>query len=72
MNTLITTILPHHLRVEFVNGDKTGFENFNMFVYDGDLPVGGEKVFNHSGLWNGTGDFKLSFTGVIQVSLLVF
>ena len=61
-----------HLRVEFVNGDKTGFENFNMFVYDGDLPVGGEKVFNHSGLWNGTGDFKLSFTGVIQVSLLVF
>ena len=32
----------------------------------------GEKVFNHSGLWNGTGDFKLSFTGVIQVSLLVF
>lgn len=61
-----------HLRVEFVNGDKTGFENFNMFAYDGDLPVGGEKVFNHSGLWNGTGDFKLSFTGVIQVSLLVF
>lgn len=43
-----------------------------MFAYDGDLPAGGEKVFNHSGLWNGTGDFKLSFTGVIQVSLLVF
>ena len=61
-----------HLRIEFVNGNKAGFENFNMFAYDGDLPAGGEKVFNHSGLWNGTGDFKLSFTGVIQVSLLVF
>lgn len=61
-----------HLRIEFVNGNKAGFENFNMFAYDGDLPVGGEKVLNHSGLWNGTGDFKLSFTGVIQVSLLVF
>lgn len=61
-----------HLRIEFVNGNKAGFENFNMFAYDGDLLAGGEKVFNHSGLWNGTGDFKLSFTGVIQVSLLVF
>ena len=61
-----------HLHIEFVNADKMGFENFTMFAYDGDLPVGGEKAFNHSGLWNGTGDFKLSFTGVIQVSLLVF
>lgn len=61
-----------HLRIEFVNSNKNGYENFNMFAYDGDLPVSGEKVFNHSGLWNGTGDFKLSFTGVIQVSLLVF
>lgn len=61
-----------HLRIEFVNTNKNGYENFNMFAYDGDLSVGGEKVFNHSGLWNGTGDFKLSFTGVIQVSLLVF
>ena len=61
-----------HLRIEFVNSNKNGYENFNMFAYDGDLPVGGEKVFNHSGLWNGTGDFKLSFTGIIQVSLLVF
>ena len=32
-----------HLRIEFVNGNKAGFENFNMFAYDGDLPVGGEK-----------------------------
>ena len=60
------------LHIEFVNADKAGFENFNIFSYDGDFTAGGEKVFNHSGLWNGTGDFKLSFTGVIQISLLVF
>ena len=61
------------LRIGFVDADKSGFENFNMFTYDGELPVsGGEKVFNLEGLWNGTGDFKLSFTGIIQISLLVF
>lgn len=61
------------LRIDFVDADKSGFENFNMFTYDGELPVsGGEKVFNLEGLWNGTGDFKLSFTGIIQISLLVF
>lgn len=61
------------LRIDFVDADNSGFENFNMFTYDGELPVsGGEKVFNLEGLWNGTGDFKLSFTGIIQISLLVF
>lgn len=60
------------LKIEFVNADKTGFENFNMFGHEEDLPVGGEKIFTLDGLWNGTGDFKLSFTGVIYISLLVF
>ena len=60
------------LKIEFVNADKTGFENFNMFGHEEDLPVGGEKMFTLDGLWNGTGDFKLSFTGVIYISLLVF
>ncbi len=46
------------LKIEFVNGDKTGFENFNMFGYDSDLPVGGEKMFTLDGLWNGTGDLQ--------------
>ena len=59
------------LKIEFVNADKTGFENFNMFGHEEDLPVGGEKMFTLDGLWNGTGDFKLSFTGVIYISLLV-
>lgn len=60
------------LKIEFVGADKTGFENFNMFGHEEDLPVGGEKMFTLDGLWNGTGDFKLSFTGIIYVSLLVF
>ena len=60
------------LKVEFVGADKTGFENFNMFGHEEELPVGGEKIFTLDGLWNGTGDFKLSFTGVIYISLLVF
>lgn len=60
------------LKIEFVGADKTGFENFNLFGHEEDLPVGGEKMFTLDGLWNGTGDFKLSFTGVIYISLLVF
>ncbi len=55
-----------------MGADKTGFENFNLFGHEEDLPVGGEKMFTLDGLWNGTGDFKLSFTGVIYISLLVF
>ena len=60
------------LKIEFVGADKTGFENFNLFGHEEDLPVGGDKMFTLDGLWNGTGDFKLSFTGVIYISLLVF
>jgi hypothetical protein len=60
------------LRIDFENADKTGFENFNMFTYDGELEVtDGYQIFNHSGLWNGTGDFKLSFTGEIYLYMLV-
>ncbi len=61
------------LKIEFVNADKTGFEDFAMFGYEEELPVSNtERMFTLDGLWNGTGDFKLSFTGVIYISLLVF
>ena len=60
------------LKIEFVGADKTGFENFTMFGHEEDLPVGGEKMFTLDGLWTGSRDFKLSFTGVIYISLLVF
>lgn len=60
------------LTIGFEGLDKTGFENFNEFSYDGELGVtDGYQVFNHSGLWNGTGDFKLSFTGEIYLYMLV-
>lgn len=60
------------LTIKFDGLDKTGFENFNEFTYDGEMGVtDGYQVFNHSGLWNGTGDFKLSFTGEIYLYMLV-
>ena len=60
------------LTIKFDGLDKAGFENFNEFSYDGELGVtDGYQVFNHSGLWNGTGDFKLAFTGEIYLYMLV-
>lgn len=60
------------MNIKFEGLDKTGFENFNEFSYDGELDVtDGYQIFNHSGLWNGTGDFKLSFTGEIYLYMLV-
>ncbi|MDL2243530.1 hypothetical protein LJB84_01655, partial [Bacteroidales bacterium OttesenSCG-928-J19] len=60
------------LQVDFENANKTGFENFNMFAIDEEIAVtDGYVTFNHSGLWNGTGDFKLSFTGDIYLYMLI-
>ncbi len=60
------------LKVGFENVDKTGFENFNSFEYATDLnPTDGYQQFTCDGLWNGTGDFKLSFTGEIYLYMLV-
>lgn len=61
------------LRIEFSDADKSGFENFNMFAYDGELEkTDGFRLFYLDGLWNGTGNFTLSFSGEIHVSLLAF
>lgn len=60
------------LKVAFENVDKTGFANFNSFEVEEVLPVSdGYKQYTCSGLWNGTGDFKLSFTGDIYLYMLV-
>ena len=60
------------LNIEFENVDKTGFENFNSFEYTTGLsPTEGYLQFSCDGLWNGTGDFKLSFTGEIYLYMLV-
>ncbi len=60
------------LNIEFENVDKTGFENFNSFECTTGLsPTDGYMEFSCDGLWNGTGDFKLSFTGEIYLYMLV-
>lgn len=60
------------LKVEFENVDKSGFANFNSFSVEEDLAVtDGYRQYTCSGLWNGTGDFCLSFTGDIYLYMLV-
>lgn len=60
------------LKVEFENVDKTGFANFNSFLVEEEIDVtDGYKQYNCNGLWNGTGDFRLSFTGDIYLYMLV-
>lgn len=63
---------PGTLKVEFENVDKTGFANFNsMYVEEELAATDGYKQYTCSGLWNGTGDFCLSFTGDIYLYMLV-
>lgn len=60
------------LTVEFENVDKTGFENFNSMHVEEDIAkTEGYKQYSCNGLWNGTGDFKLSFTGDIYLYMLI-
>ena len=63
---------PGTLKVEFENVDKAGFANFNsMYVEEELAATDGYKQYTCSGLWNGTGDFCLSFTGDIYLYMLV-
>lgn len=60
------------LKARFENVDKTGFENFNSMEVEEDLTVtDGYKQYTCNGLWNGTGDFTLSFTGDIYLYMLI-
>ncbi|MCY6362145.1 hypothetical protein OXV74_30085, partial [Bacteroides thetaiotaomicron] len=60
------------LRVQFLDVDKTGFANFNSLEVEEELSAtDGYVQYTCSGLWNGTGDFKLSFTGDIYLYMLV-
>jgi hypothetical protein len=60
------------LKVSFENVDKTGFENFDSIEIEKELDVtGGYLQFTGEGLWNGTGDFRLSFTGEIYLYMLI-
>lgn len=64
---------PGTLMVAFENVDKTGFVEFDSLNIEEQLQStdGVYKQYTCSGLWNGTGDFKLSFTGDIYLYMLV-
>ncbi len=60
------------LKIGFENVDKTGFTDFNsMEVSEEIAATGGYVQYTCSGLWNGTGDFKLAFDGDIYLYMLV-
>jgi hypothetical protein len=60
------------LKIGFENIDKTGFTDFNsMEVSEEIAATGGYVQYTCSGLWNGTGDFKLAFDGDIYLYMLV-
>ena len=60
------------LKIGFENVDKTGFVDFNsMEVSEEIAATDGYVQYTCSGLWNGTGDFKLSFDGDIYLYMLV-
>lgn len=60
------------LKIGFENVDKTGFADFNsMEVCEEIAATGGYVQYTCSGLWNGTGDFKLEFDGDIYLYMLV-
>lgn len=65
-------VRPGKITIRFEGVDKTGFENFNSFSIEEDIAAtSGYVQFSCDGLWNGTGDFKLAFTGEIYLYMLV-
>lgn len=60
------------LKVAFENVDKTGFADFESMSVEETLEATeGYQQYTCSGLWNGTGDFRLSFTGEIYLYMLI-
>lgn len=60
------------LKIGFENVDKTGFADFNSMELSEEIAAtGGYVQYTCSGLWNGTGDFKLAFDGDIYLYMLV-
>ena len=59
--------------IYFHNEDKTGFVDYESFRFRGELSStnGKYQQFNASGLWNGTGDFTLGFTGEIHLYMMI-
>lgn len=58
-------ITPGTLKIEFEGANQDGFSPFEMLSVNQEIEETGEeyKTFEATGLWNGTGDFRLSFSG---------
>lgn len=65
-------VKPGKLTVSFDNVDKDGFKNFNsMYIEEELAATDGYVQYVCAGLWNGTGNFRLAFTGGIYVTMLI-
>lgn len=63
---------PGMLKITFEGVDQAGFQNFEELYIEQEIAAGeGYRTFEGSGLWNGTGDFRLSFTGKIYLYMLM-
>ena len=63
---------PGTLDIVFEGVDQMGFQNFQEFRITQDIAAGeGYRTFEGSGLWNGTGDFRLSFSGKMYLYMLM-
>ena len=58
-------ISPGTLKIEFEGASQEGFSPFEMLSVNEQVEATGDEyvTFEVSGLWNGTGDFRLSFSG---------
>lgn len=66
-------VTPGTLNISFVGVDNTGFieyESLNSQEYL-ESTDGKYQQYTTSGLWNGTGDFMLSFTGEIHLYMVI-
>lgn len=60
------------LKIGFENVNKAGFADFDSLAVSEQIAVtDGYVQYTCSGLWNGTGDFKLAFDGDIYLYMLV-
>jgi len=63
---------PGALDIVFEGVDQTGFQNFQEFRITQQIEAGdGYRTFEGSGLWNGTGDFRLTFSGKMYLYMLM-
>lgn len=66
-------VTPGTLTMWFAGGDDSGFIDYQHFTVNEELEsTNGQYLqYNASGLWNGTGDFCLYFTGEIHVYMMI-